>query len=207
MTEENYGTLTSIHDGPLAIIDFVQTEFIHGRQWTVLKIEDGSIFITLKSTPEGSFEEVKQEFRLTHKSFALLILTLTEADRQFSLDSCSLLEEILPHGECQTKHGIGPGLGVPQGSAEHRSEAEPECGPARSATPKESVISVEALEKEGWKKANASSTWDYEKDNMVAVHTIGGTFSIYLRTDLYPFIPARGCKTMQHLRQLVELVG
>lgn len=93
------------------------------------------------------------------------------------------------------------GLGVPQGSPEDRSEAESECGPAQSATPKESIICVEELEKEGWEKFLGPYTHQYTKGE-IAVEFGKGEIEIWVDDT-----KAKNCKTMPDLRTLELLVN
>jgi hypothetical protein len=93
------------------------------------------------------------------------------------------------------------GLGIVAGNPE-RIEAD---SPAQSATPKESAICVESLEKEGWEKAPLPD--EIFQKGAVSVLIIGSWLNIQVLT---PNGYARDCKgvsTMQDLRTLERLVN
>jgi hypothetical protein len=90
----DYGHCETL-DGVLKITNYIQTENIHGRQWTVIELEDKSIVLQIESKPEGLFETVKQTMRLSLKSISLLMLCLVEIDRDFKLNMESVLKEML----------------------------------------------------------------------------------------------------------------
>jgi hypothetical protein len=91
---KSYGKC-SAPEGELDIIDYFQTENIEGRSWSCLKLEDNTFVLAIESKPENSFETVKQQMRLSLKSFAMLALVMAESDRHFTLNLESVLTEML----------------------------------------------------------------------------------------------------------------
>ena len=96
------------------------------------------------------------------------------------------------------------GLGVPQGSPQDRSEAQPECGPADRQPPEDQSITPELLEKEGWESLLplvASRKLFYKCP--VYAHYRDGEFEEVTAGNLsFP-----GIKSMPDLRTLVRLVN
>jgi hypothetical protein len=96
MNEEikSYGKITA-PDGEFDIIDYIQTETVQGRQWTLSLLSDGSITMHIESTPEGSTEKNLQSMRLSKTTITILQLCLSQADQQFNLQMEKIAKELL----------------------------------------------------------------------------------------------------------------
>lgn len=96
--EKTYGKINAV-DGEFDVIDFIMTETLEGRQWSLSLLSDGTIAVYLESIHEKTGERIKQSMRLTKKSIAILQICLSYADKQFNLEMEKTARNMLKDGE------------------------------------------------------------------------------------------------------------
>ena len=84
MKEEPIG-YAETPDGKLEIVDYVKTNSVKDRSFTLLKLADGSIVINLDSDIHGKEKRINQQMRLTPETFSLMMLAMAQADKQFDI--------------------------------------------------------------------------------------------------------------------------
>lgn len=91
---KNYGVIKA-EDGEFEVVDFLKTDTVKDRTWTIVKLSDGTIAFKIESLHEETKKNIVQTFRLTPETITLLQLCLTQIDHQFNLNMEQIAKEIL----------------------------------------------------------------------------------------------------------------
>lgn len=91
---KNYGVIKA-EDGEFEVVDFLKTDTIKDRTWTIAKLSDGTVVFKIESLHEETKKNVVQTFRLTPETITLLQLCLTQIDQQFNLNMEQIAKEML----------------------------------------------------------------------------------------------------------------
>lgn len=91
---KNYGVIKA-EDGEFEVVDFLKTDTIKDRTWTIAKLSDGTIAFKIESLHEETKKNVVQTFRLTPETITLLQLCLTQIDQQFNINMEKIAKDML----------------------------------------------------------------------------------------------------------------
>ena len=91
--DENCGTVKLADGEEIGIMNYIQSDELEGRIWTLLLLEDETIVFQIERKEEGE-PYTKQQLRLTKKSVSLLMILLVTIDADFGINSIELLSNM-----------------------------------------------------------------------------------------------------------------
>lgn len=94
MNDKNYGVIKA-EDGDFEVLDFLQTDTILNRTWTIALLSDDTVVFKIESLNDENQKNVVQTFRLTKESITLLQLCLTQIDQQFNINMEKIAKDML----------------------------------------------------------------------------------------------------------------